>query len=146
MFWADEVAENIINSKKYKPYWVDDMFTPSGYPHVGSLRGPLVHDTVYKALKGKAQKVKWTYVMNDFDPIDGLPPELEKDFSKYYGLPVRSVPSPVEGFKSYGEYFSYDMQKVLKDLGVEAEYLSSWDMYHEGKFNEVIRIALDNSN
>lgn len=145
MFWADNVVEEIIKSKKYMPYWVDDMFTPSGYPHVGSLRGPLVHDTVYKALRNKGQKAKWTYVMNDFDPIDGLPPELEKNFSKYYGVPVRNVPSPVEGFKSYGEYFSHDIQRVLKELGVEAEYLSSWDMYHKGKFNEVIRTALDNS-
>ncbi len=145
MFWADSVADEIIKSKKHKPYWVDDMFTPSGYPHVGSLRGPLVHDVVYKALKDKDLKVKWTYVMNDFDPIDGLPPELTEKFSKYMGVPVRLVPSPVEGFDSYGEYFSKDIQKVLKSLGVEAEYLSSWDMYHEGKFNDVIKIALDNA-
>lgn len=145
MFWADRVAEDIIKSGSYKPYWVDDMFTPSGYPHVGSLKGPLVHDIVYKALKSKGVSVKWTYVMNDFDPIDGLPPELEKEFSKYMGFPVRSTPSPVEGYESYGEYFSKDIQKVLKDLGVEAEYLSSWDMYHEGKFNDVIKIALDNA-
>ena len=145
MFWADKVAEEIISSGKYKPYLVDDMFTPSGYPHVGSLRGPLVHDIVYKALRDKRVDAKWTYVMNDFDPIDGLPPELEERFKQYYGLPVRSAPSPEEGYGSFGEYFAKDIQKVLKELGVEAEYLSSWDMYHEGKFNEVIRIALDNS-
>ena len=145
MFWADSVAEEIIESGSYKPYWVDDMFTPSGFPHVGSLRGPLVHDVVYKALKTAGQSVKWTYVMNDFDPIDGLPPELEKDFSRYMGFPVRTAPSPEKGYESYGEYFSKDIQKVLKNLGVEAEYLSSWDMYHEGKFNDVIRLALDNS-
>src|SRR3989344_2890948 len=145
MFWADKVAAEIIASGKYKPFWVDDMFTPSGYPHVGSLRGPLVHDIVYKALRDKRVDAKWTYVMNDFDPIDGLPPELEERFKQYYGLPVRSAPSPEEGYGSFGEYFAKDIQKVLKELGVEAEYLSSWDMYHEGKFNEVIRIALDNS-
>ena len=145
MFWADSVAQEIIKSGKYKPYWVDDMFTPSGYAHVGSLRGPLVHDIVYKALKDKTDKVKWTYVMNDFDPIDGLPPELEEKFKKYYGLPVRVAPSPEEGFDNYADYFAKDFQKVLRNLGVESEFLSSWDMYHEGKFNEVIRIALDNS-
>ena len=145
MFWADKVADEIIGSGKYKPYWVDDMFTPSGFAHVGSLRGPLVHDIVFKALKNKVDKVKWTYVMNDFDPIDGLPPELEEKMSKYYGLPVRSAPSPYEGYDSYADYFAKDFQKVLRGLGVEAEFLSSWDMYHEGKFNEVIRIALDNS-
>ena len=145
MFWADKVAEEIIQSGNYKPYWIDDMFTPSGYPHVGSLRGPLVHDIVYKALKNKGVFVTWTYIMNDFDPIDGLPPELQDKFSQYMGLPVRSAPSPVEGYESYGDYFSKDIQRVLKDLGVEAKYLSSWDMYHEGKFNDVIKVALDSA-
>lgn len=145
MFWADKVADNIVNSGKYQPYWVDDMFTPSGFAHVGSLRGPLVHDIVAKALKDKKKEVKWTYVMNDFDPIDGLPAELEKKMHEYYGVPVRMAPSPDEGYSSYAEYFAKDFQKILIDLGLDAEFISSWDMYHAGKFNKVIKIALDNS-
>lgn len=145
MFWADRVAEEIIKSGKYKPYWVDDMFTPSGFAHVGSLRGPLVHDIVAKSLKDKKQNVSWTYVSNDFDPVDGLPPELEKKMSDYYGVPVRMVPSPEEGYSSFAEYFAKDFQMVLKELGVDAEFVSSWDMYHTGKFNKAIKTALDNS-
>lgn len=145
MFWADKIAQEIINSGNYKPYWVDDMFTPSGHPHVGSLRGPLVHDVIYRALKNKGESVKWTYVTNDFDPIDGLPVELEQSHSKYMGYPVRSAPSPEEGYENFGDYFAKQYQEVLRDLGVESEFLSSWDMYHEGRFNEVIRIALDNA-
>lgn len=145
MFWADSVAKEIINSKNYKPYWVDDMFTPSGFAHVGSVRGPLVHDMVFKALRDASQKAKWTYIMNDFDPIDGLPPELMEKFKDYLGVPLRVVPSPEKDFDSFADYFAKDFQKVLRELGVEAEFLSSWDMYHEGKFNDVIKIALDNS-
>lgn len=145
MFWADTVAKDIFDSKAYMPYWVDDMFTPSGYAHVGSLRGPLVHDMVYKALVDAGAEAKWTYVSNDFDPIDGLPKELEDDFGQHLGVPLRNVPSPVAGFGSFADYFAKDFQKALRDLGVEADFLSSWDMYHEGKFNKVIREALDNS-
>ncbi|MBP9716640.1 MAG: lysine--tRNA ligase [Candidatus Levybacteria bacterium] len=145
MFWADKVAKEIIDSGNYKPYRVDDMFTPSGHPHVGSLRGPLVHDVVYKALKGKGESVKWTYITNDFDPIDGLPAELEESHSKYMGYPVRSAPSPEPGYENFGDYFAKQYQEVLRDLGVESEFLSSWDMYHEGKFNDVIKTALDNA-
>ncbi len=145
MFWADKVAEEIIQSGQYKPYWVDDMFTPSGFAHVGSLRGPLVHDILYRALRDKKEEVKWTYVINDFDTIDGLPSELMQDFEKYLGVPLRIAPSPVKGYESFAEYFAKDFQKVLIGLGIEAEFLSSWDMYHEGKFNEVIKIALDNA-
>lgn len=145
MFWADKVANDIINAKQYKPYWVDDMFTPSGFAHVGSLKGPLVHDMVYRALKEAGEKVTWTYVSNDFDPIDGLPEDLYEDFKQYFGVPVRMVPSPKEGYDSFAEYFAKDFHHVLRELGVEAEFFSSWDMYHEGKFNEVIRTALDNA-
>lgn len=145
MFWADKIAKEIISSKKHKPYWVDDMFTPSGFAHIGSLRGPLVHDIVYRALTDGGAKTTWTYVFNDFDPIDGLPPELLEKSGKYLGFPLRSAPSPFEGFESFADYFSQDFKKVLQSLGMRAEYLSSWDMYREGKFNEVIREALENA-
>lgn len=145
MFWADKVAKEIIDSGKFQPYWVDDMFTPSGYAHVGSLRGPLVHDMVYKALVDAGAEAKWTYIMNDFDPIDGLPKELEDDFADHLGVPLRMAPSPEKGYGSFADYFAKDFQKALRALGVEADFLSSWDMYHKGIFNDAIRTALDNS-
>jgi lysyl-tRNA synthetase, class I len=144
MFWADRIIQDIISQKKYSPYWVDDMFTPSGFAHIGSLRGPLVHDIVYRSLIDAGQKSKTTYVFNDFDPIDGLPNELSQ-MSPYLGFPLRTAPSPVKGFTSFAEYFTLDFQKVLRTLGVKAEFYSSWDMYHDGKFDEVIKIALNSS-
>jgi len=145
MYWADKVAKQIIESGKFKPYLVDDMFTPSGFPHIGSLRGPIVHDLIYKALKDQEQDVRFTFVINDFDPIDGLPPTMEENFSKYMGLPLRNAPSPVEGFNSFAAYFADDYKNSMKSLGIEPEFLSSWDMYHEGKFDEAIKLALDHA-
>ncbi len=145
MYWADRVAKEIIDSGKFKPFRVDDMFTPSGYAHLGSLRGPLVHDLIYKALVHSGENPKFTYVFNDFDPVDGLPQDLEKDFSEYLGIPLRNAPSPDPKFKSFADYFGSDFKEVLKGFGVEPEFLSSWDMYHAGKFDEAIKIALDNA-
>lgn len=145
MYWADKVAKEIIDSKKFKPFWVDDMATPSGFAHIGSLRGPIVHDLVYKALKHAGENAEFTFIINDFDPIDGLPEDLQKDFSKYLGFPLRNVPSPEKGFSSFAEYFANDYKNVLKGFGVEPEYRSSFDMYKEGKFDEAIKIALDNA-
>lgn len=121
------------------------MFTPSGFAHIGSLRGPLVHDIVYRALKDAGVEANFTYVFNDFDPIDGLAPELTKNFSKYLGFSLRTAPSPNGKAASFAHYYSDDFKTVLTSLGVGASYLSSWDMYHEGKFNGVIRKALDNA-
>lgn len=145
MYWADRVAKEIIDSGKFKPFWVDDMFTPSGYAHIGSLRGPLVHDLVYKALKHADQEATFSFIINDFDPIDGLSEDLQKDFAKYLGFPLRNAPSPKEGFDSFAGFFAADFKNVLSELGVKPAFYSSWDMYHEGKFDEAIKIALDNA-
>ncbi|MBI5448847.1 lysine--tRNA ligase [Candidatus Gottesmanbacteria bacterium] len=144
MFWADKIAKEIIDSGGFVPYWVDDMFTPSGYAHIGSLRGPLVHDIVYRALRDAEKDTAFTYVFNDFDPVDGLPPELSH-MSSELGKPLRIARSPESGHSSFAEYFASDFKKVLITLGVRADFRSSWDMYHDGKFNEVIRIALDHA-
>lgn len=145
MYWADKVAKEIIESGKFKPFLVDDMFTPSGFPHIGSLRGPIVHDLIFKALKDQGQDVKFTFVINDFDPIDGLPPEMQNDFSQYMGIPLRKAPSPTPGFESFAAYFADDYKKSMASLGIQPEFLSSWDMYHDGKFDEAIKLALNNA-
>ena len=74
------------------------MFTPSGFAHIGSLRGPLVHDMVYRALGHAHAPVTFTYIFNDFDPIDGLPPELAS-LSDQLGKPLRTARSPEKGYE-----------------------------------------------
>src|SRR3990167_11366910 len=117
MYWADRVAKEIIDSGKFKPFWVDDMFTTSGFAHIGSLKGPLVHDLIYKALKHAGQDTTFSFIINDFDPIDGLSQELEKDFSKYLGFPLKNAPSPKVGFDYFADFFADDFKKVLESLG-----------------------------
>jgi lysyl-tRNA synthetase, class I len=145
MHWADKIVREIIASGKYKPYWVDDMTTPSGYAHTGSIRGPLIHDLIFKLLRDAGEKATNTYVFNDFDPIDGLPVDLQEKFSKYMGFPLCKVPSPELGYEDFGEYFAKDFQKILRKLGIESEFIFSWDLYSTGKFDEVIKTALDNA-
>ncbi len=121
------------------------MFTPSGHAHIGSLRGPLIHDFIYKSLEDLREKVEFTYVFNDFDTIDGLPENLSDKFSKYLGFPLKTAPSPELGFESFADYFAEDFKSVLRNLGITPRVLHSWDMYHEGKFDNVIKEVLDNA-
>ena len=146
MYWADKIAGQIIDSKKHKPYWVDDMKTPSGYAHVGSLRGPIIHSLIFRALKDAGVEAKYTFVINDFDPADELPPEFKEELKAYLGFPLRKVPSPVKGFDSLGTLLADDLIQTFRSMGVEAEILSSWEMYQAGKFDGVIREALDSAD
>src|SRR3989344_322496 len=140
------IAKEIVASGKFLPYWVDDMKTPSGFAHVGSVRGPLIHSVIYRALsEATKEKVTYTFVHNDFDHADELPHEFKGELLKYMGFPLRQVPSPVKKFGSLGELLADNFETTIKSLGVEAEFVSSWDMYHEGKFDEAIKQALDSS-
>src|ERR1035437_7131450 len=145
MFWADKVASDIINSGKHKPYWVDDMKTPSGFSHVGSLMGPVIHSMIFRALKDAGQKATYTFVINDFDTMDELSPQLSEDFRQYMGMSLKQVPSPVSEYANLADYFAGDFVNSIKSLGVEAEILSSWELYHQGKFDSEIKDALDNA-
>lgn len=145
MFWADKIAKDIIDSSKHKPYWVDDMKTPSGFSHVGSMMGPVIHSMIFRTLKDAGKEVKYTFVINDFDTMDELPPELDENFRQYMGLSLKMAPSPVSEFKNLADYFANDFINSIKNLGVEAEILSSWELYHQGKFDEAIMAALDNA-
>jgi lysyl-tRNA synthetase class 1 len=145
MFWADKVAEDIINSKNHKPYWVDDMKTPSGFAHVGSMMGPVIHSMIFRALKDANQKATFTFVINDFDTMDELSPQLPEDYRQYMGKSLKMVPSPAPEYTNLADYFAADFIASIKSLGVEAEILSSWKLYHEGKFDSVIKEALDNA-
>ena len=145
MHWADQIAQEIITSGKYKPYWVDDMKTPSGFAHIGSMLGPVIHSAVFRALKDVGQEATLTFVFNDFDPADEFPDILKKPLEGHQGEALKMIPSPDSSFDNLADYLTDDLKKSIEYLGFEAKYISSWDLYHQGKFDEVIKLALDNS-
>ena len=141
MHWADKVAKEIIDSGKYKPYWADDMKTPSGFAHIGSVLGPMIHSAIYRALKDAGQEATLTYVINDFDTADEFPSNFKEELKEHAGKVLKMIPSPVDSFDNLADLLADDLKKTLTELGFEAKFLSSWDMYHEGKFDEVIKLA-----
>src|SRR5574340_1339873 len=117
MYWADRVSQEIIKSKKYQPYWVDDMKTPSGRIHIGSLRGVVIHDLIYKSLLDNGVKAKFTYVFDDHDPMDEVSATLNKEeWSRYLGKPLFTVPSPDGKADSYAKYFASEFVEVFNKI------------------------------
>lgn len=143
MFWADEVAKK-LKERKLPLEWVDDMKTPSGRIHVGALRGVVLHDLIFRALKDAGVKATFTYVFDDHDPMDGLPVYLPKEeYEKYLGLPLFKVPSPEEGYENYARYYAADFQEVFNAIGCHPEIIWATDLYKSGKMNGVVRECLD---
>jgi len=165
--WLDKLATGILRwqEKTGVGLHVDDMKTPSGRVHTGSLRGVLLHDAVAKVLTEKTdQEVVSTYVFNDMDPMDGLPSYLPAaEYDQHMGKPMFKIPAPklaesgldvskvsveeqarFEQAQSFGEFYAMDFIDAFRKLGCEQEIVWSHELYQAGKMDKLIKTALDN--
>ena len=88
MDWADELASRVSG-----PQVVNDSKTPSGTVHVGSLRGPVIVDTIARALRANGIETTYLYGVDDMDPMDAqallTPDAIEREM----GRPLAHVPT-----------------------------------------------------
>lgn len=149
MFWADRLVEDIKEHYKEKiaggkPIIIRDEKTASGRVHIGSLRGVAIHGIVSELLSEQGIANRYLYEINDFDPMDGLPVYLDREtFLPHMGKPLCNVPSPDGQSTNYAEYFAQEFIQVIRELGFEPEFYRSSEVYRTGRFNETIRLALD---
>ena len=116
MFWADKIAKS-----SQKDELVNDSKTPSGRVHVGSVRGVIIHDVLYRALKRANKPVKFTYGVDDYDAFDTIPQYLDQEkFAPYLGFPLCNVPSLDDQASDYAKFFMGEFLEVFEYLGVKA--------------------------
>ena len=147
MHWTDEVAD-ILKNYPMPPagkwggggvHVINDSKTPSGRAHVGSLRGVLIHDAMFRALKEQGVPVKYIFGCDDYDPVDELPHGMKEHFQQYLGQPLCNTPAPPgSDATDMADHFIKDFWSVFKDLGVSCEYYRMRDIYRAGTFNEPI--------
>lgn len=151
MFWGDKLADQIEKVYKEKiesgkPLIIRDEKTMSGRVHVGSLRGVAIHGIISEILSERKISNKYLFEINDFDPMDGLPVYLDQEkFLSYMGMPLCNIPSPDGKAKNYAEYFAKEFMGVIEEIGFHPEYYRSSEMYKSGKYNETIKLALENA-
>lgn len=147
MYWADKLAEQIVASGKFTPYWVDDMKTPSGRVHIGSVRAVVTHALIHQALVDKGVKATFTYVLEDHDPMDAIPAYLDQaQYQPHLGKPLYKIPSPQPGFKSYGHYFGSEYTDVFNQIGAHPQVIWGSQLYLSGRMNDMVRLCLDNAD
>jgi lysyl-tRNA synthetase, class I len=146
MIWPDREAKR-LKERGLPLEWVDDMKTPSGRIHVGSLRGVIVHDLIYKALIDIGVNAKISYVFNDMDPMDGMPSYLDKNkWGQYMGQPLYKIPSPEPGFESFAKYYATEFIEVFNSINCKPQIIWSSELHRTGKMNETIRLILDKAD
>jgi lysyl-tRNA synthetase class 1 len=142
MFWADKIAADAIGKQV-----VNDSKTPSGRVHVGSLRGVIIHDVIYRALKHADKPVEFLYGSDDYDALDRVPSYLDQErFAPYLGFPLCNVPSPAGETGDYANHFMDEFLQVFDYLGVKPKIYYLRDLYRSGQLNPYIDRFLQNGH
>ena len=138
MFWCDRLVENLNT-----PQTINDSKTPSGRAHVGALRGPLIHDALFRTLQAKGVPVRYLFGCDDYDPVDEIPYGERGHFEKFLGAPLCNVPPPPgSAATDMADHYISEFWGVLKELGVQPQYYRMRDIYRSGQFNESIDAIL----
>lgn len=143
MIWFDELLSRVQGDRFQI---INDSKTPSGRVHVGSLRGVLIHDAVFRRLNELRVPVRYLFGVDDFDPLDELPAGYGEYFKKYLGAPLCKVPPPPGSeAPDIAEHYIREFFSVFNELGVHVETYRMRDIYSSGKFNEAIDRILRNA-
>ncbi|UCD13045.1 MAG: lysine--tRNA ligase [Thermoplasmatales archaeon] len=144
MHWADVLAEQLIKEKK--KHVLATGITPSGPIHIGNMREILTTDAVYRSLMKKGEDADFIYIADDFDPLRKVYPYLPKTYEKHVGKPISEIPCPCEEHKSYADHYLTSFLNSLEEIGVDPKLHRASKMYKNGEYNEVIQIALENTD
>ena len=140
MFWADELAASAGGRQV-----VNDSKTPSGTVHVGSLRGPVVVDTIARALRDAGVPVELRYGVDDLDPMDAQALLTPDAIDRFMGVPLSHVPDPAgDCHPSYARHFAGVFIDTFDGLGIRPDtYYWMSEIYGSGAMDGYIRLALD---
>jgi len=151
MFWTDRVVTEIKQhlAKKIasgEALTVRDEKTASGRVHVGAMRTVSIHGLIAHVLKEHNIQNVFRYEINDFDAFDTVPSYVPSSFDEHLGKPLSMVPSPQEGSENYARFFGEQYLEVVRGLGIEPEVYYSSEQYKAGKYNDAIKVALENAD
>ncbi len=142
MDWADELALRVRDSG---PQVVNDSKTPSGTVHVGSLRGPVILDTIARALRANDVPTTLLYGVDDLDPMDAQALLTPDAVATEMGKPLAYVPDQVDdGHASYARHHAQTFIDLFAGLGIHPDrYYWMSEIYPTGQMDPYIRTALD---
>ena len=142
MAWLDTIYKRVKGDESSQI--INDSKTPSGRVHVGSLRGPLIHDAVYKFFKEKGTPVRYLYGVDDFDPLDEIPIHHEEFYKEHVGKPLCNAPAPPGSrHEDLAKHFISEFFDIFEELAIKPEIYYLRDLYHSGKLDESIELFLN---
>lgn len=144
MHWVDVYAEQLLGQGK--KHFVESGTSISGEPHLGSAEDLIISDSIAKAIIEGGGECKTIWAMDDLDGLRKIPKQLPEKFNQYLGQPAFNLPCPDGCCSSFAEHFTRPFLENLARIDVKPEPVSVAKMYQDGKYDNVVRIALDRAS
>jgi lysyl-tRNA synthetase class 1 len=155
-FWADVVADRILERQPDEPIVIKGGISPSGVPHLGNVNEIMRGYVVAEVLRERGFDVRQVFTTDDRDPLRKLPRKLadldgnivdlgDVDASalgKNLGHPYTDIPDPFGCCDSYGEHFSKLIEDSATLLDVDIDVISTTELYEAGEFDPITRHVL----
>jgi len=145
MHWADNVVKRILAEKGDKDsYVVAAGITPSGTIHIGNFREIITVDLVARALKDAGKKVRFIYSWDDYDVFRKVPKNMPEQEMLNNNLrkPIVDIKDPYGTQESYARHHEVEVERDVKQVGINPEYLYQAKKYRAGEYVEGIKTAL----
>ena len=154
LFWADQIAKQIITREKFHytedkvpkfdEYTVKTSASLSGVLHIGRLSDTIRSESVVIALKDAGVKTRFIWVAENMDPLRKVPKNVPKNFDKYLGVAVTDIPDPDGCHESYAGHHMDEYFKVVDQfVTTKMEKFSMREEYKKGHFNPYIKKILE---
>ena len=143
MYWADEVAEQLINKHPdQEVFTCASGISPSGEVHMGNLREVVTTWFVVKALRDRGKKTRFIFSWDNYDGLRKVPLDQDQEYTKYVKCPLDEVPDPFGCHSSWARHFQQPFVDSLAELGIELEHLYQADKYKSGEYKEGMLTAI----
>jgi lysyl-tRNA synthetase class 1 len=117
--------------------------SPSGPIHMGNLREVFTTHLVADALRRRGLPAVHLHSWDDYDRLRKVPAGVPAEFERYVGMPLASVPDPLDELPSYADRFIDEFVAALDRLGIEIAPERQSVHYPAGRYNAQIRRAMD---
>lgn len=150
MYWADLIAEKIIQNNPDKEEYVCAAgISPSGSIHIGNFRDIATSYLVTFALRKKGRKAKLLFSWDNFDRFRKVPANVvsvvgNNEYDKYIGMPYVDIPDPFGKEPNYAIHFQNEFLDSFKAFGIDMDFRSQADEYRSGHYAKNIIFALQN--
>ena len=156
-FWADVIADRILETDPTEPIVIKGGISPSGVPHFGNMNEIVRGYFVAEVLRDRGYEVRQVFTSDDRDPLRKLPRKLASldgdivelgdvdagALGRNLGKPYTDIPDPFGCCESYGAHFASLVERSADQLAIPVEMISNTERYEAGDFEPVTRTVLE---